>query len=336
VRICGRCGVYGPSDGRLCDGCGAELRTSARSVPTSSHRCASVRLEVRCASCGRFTPVPSLAPGRAVPCARCGDDVPLPERTWTAILDRAHAVADLLGEHPEGQEPSGFAIDEVNPFAAMARRRAVVVFAADEADALAGWLPDDVRARIAPGVPLGGDDYEPIQIRPESPGAITTRSALTSARYAVDVRAVGLHRQLLGVVADEHHDPRDEPDVAVVGATGARCPGCGAAFQLAGSAVRVRCETCDLVSHVPAALRLRTDPDPRPEAWWLVFDGPSPYRRFLERHPSTWDEPYPDERPLGGFARRDRAQQLLYALGVPTVVLLVVGALALLPGWLGR
>jgi hypothetical protein len=84
------------------------------------------------------------------------------------------------------------------------------------------------------------------------------------------------------------------------------------------------------VSHVPAALRLRSDPDPRPDTWWLVFDGPSPYRRFLERHPSTWEEPYEGERPLGEppSGRVSGVVTALYVLGVPTLLLAVAGALS--------
>lgn len=343
MRICRRCGVYAPPDGGVCDGCGTDLRTAARDAAAPPQRFAAVRLERACPSCGQWTPVTGLAITEPVPCLRCGALTALPEKAWRKVLDRAHAVADLFGEHPEGREPSGVAIDAVNPFAEAARRRSGVRLAPDEAEAWRGWLPDDVRAWIAPGLPLGSDSFEPMQVRHEGPGVLHTRTSRgESARYVVDVRAVGLHRALLGVIADEHRADRAEPDLLLERTMHVRCPACASPVGLDGQLSLVRCESCGALAHVPVVARLRAQADPKPDTWWVVFDGPSPYRRFLERHPSTWEEPYGDERPLerggtGGGSRR--LVDVLYVALVPTLLLAAIGVLSRLPlmaAWLER
>ncbi|MEQ1507430.1 MAG: hypothetical protein ABMB14_34695, partial [Myxococcota bacterium] len=189
MRICRRCGVYAPPECAVCDACNTTLRDHGGLVPDPRYRCASVRLEWGCGDCGAWTPVDGLPDDGAVVCGACGAARRLADEVWGKLLDQAHAVADLLGEHPEGFETSPVAIDEVNPFAAISRRIAGVRFAADEADAVPNALPRDLRLYVAPGRPLSGDDADPLELTDGGEGRLGTRASDGArGRYAVHPR----------------------------------------------------------------------------------------------------------------------------------------------------
>lgn len=345
MRICRRCGVYAPPEGPSCEACGADLGLQARDALADRLMCAAIRLEVRCDQCHELTPVDRFDPAGTVRCHHCGNDGPFPEKWWRKIFDRAHAVADLYGESAEGRSASVIAIDKVNPFAATARQRSGVVFGTQEADAWSGWLPDPIRAWIGPGIPIGPASGEPFQIRVESAGVLHTRTTRgESARYALDPRAPKMHKGLVGAIGEDHRLDHTHPELMVSRGGTPVCPACGTEVPIDRELKRVRCPSCGTVVQVSSGDRHAANPGASAETWWLVFDGPSPYRRFLERDPSTWDDRHPDERPLerppvATPNKSDRALTAAWVVLAPTSVLLLVGTMSRLPSvlaWLGR
>jgi hypothetical protein len=327
MRLCRHCGVYAPPETRICDGCGADLATAVDRALPGPVRAAAVRIEHTCRSCGRKTPVNQLPPDLAVTC-RCGEREPIAEPEWSQVLGRIHAVADLVGEDPEGFESSDVAIDGVNRFAARARVAAGVVFAPDEADALAGWLPDRWRVWAAPGRPVGPDGLA--DVRRLGDGRVEVRSdGGPEGLFAVDSRWTARHSALIGAIAEDLRADRAE---IVVEDGRWSCPSCGGPLT-PRARTRTRCRQCRSVLVIPAEHRpppAADEPEAAPETWWLLFDGPSAYRRYLEREPSTWDQPFPDEQPLGEMPRAPatagrRALELAYVAIVPLVLLAIAG-----------
>jgi hypothetical protein len=326
----------------VCDGCGCDLRENAAEFPASAYRCAAVRMEHRCSVCSRSVPVDGLPAGGLIRCYGCGTEERIASAEWDKVLARIHGASDLVGEDPEGAEiSSDVAIDEVNPFAATARGSAGVVFAPDEAGALSGWLPDAWRIWAAPAIPVAPETYEPYDVDADGEGRIRARSKGTTTRYGVDPRWVERVKGLVGAVSDENQLGRSEPDVVLDGRT-ARCPSCNR--SLTPRRARVRCEGCRTVLHVPAHVRQAASADPRPDTWYLLFDGPSAHRRLLERDASVGAQHvYADDRPLGEMPRATptrvrRALDLAYVIVVPLLFVAIAGLLQRAPvvlDWLG-
>lgn len=345
MRICRRCGVYAPPETATCDLCNASLRDAWRDVARVRFRLAVARITRTCAACGVVTPVDGLPANGAVQCGGCGAEAVIPTPTWIRLLDRAHSVADLVGEDPEGFETSTVAIDQVNPFALEARRSAGVRFAHGEAHAVED-LPADVQMYVAPGVPIDGEAAEVLQFEVLGGGTLVTRSAGGPAVYEVGAPFVPAYPALAGVIGQDHRtDPRD-PDVDVDADTGRwMCPACGGRLgSRDGTRYRVRCPTCGARAAVPRSLRYAGVTDARPEPVWLVFDGPSPERRRLERDPALGGSAYPTDRPLEQMAlltstSAGRTIQLAYVVVVPVVLFALAGLVSRLPtlwGWLSR
>ncbi len=344
MRICRRCGVYAAPGQPSCDECGADLGAHGREVPQPKLLFAAIKMEFTCRGCGLWSPLDELDVDGAVRCARCGLDQKFHEKWWKRVLGLAHAVADLYGEHPEGRKPYAIAVDGVNPFAAPAQRYSGIRVAPLEAEAWADWLPENLRAWVAPGRPIGPDSGEPYNVVVEGPGVLYVRTSRgESGRYVVSPSVGKLHRGLLGAIADEHRADREEPDVAAaVEARAIRCGSCGASLPFDGELKLVRCSYCTSVVHVPARLRHAMQKDPRPDLWWLVFEGRSPYRAYLERHPRTsgqkGERPVEDP-PVAVPTPFERATGVVWFVMVPTGFLLVAAVLARLPAvfdWLSR
>lgn len=266
-----------------------------------------------------------------VACARCGVSTAMSEEHWRSVLEAAHGVADLLAPDPEGASVSPVAIDAINPFASEGAIRGSVQLAPLAVEGLVGFLPNDLRAWMAPGVLLSPEDRQPVgfEVREEM---LRTNDASGVRRYAIDRRCVELHPSLLGAVSDEVERDR-EGTVAVIGAEQVVCGSCRARFVLDGSEHRVRCSRCGELNQITAAVRHAAQGEPRPDTWWLVFRGPSGYRRRLEGHGAPMQPQ--EERVWAPTPHRDRvAQERLlqtaWALGVPLVALGFAGVLSVL------
>ncbi|MEQ1507325.1 MAG: hypothetical protein ABMB14_34165, partial [Myxococcota bacterium] len=130
------------------------------------------------------------------------------------------------------------------------------------------------------------------------------------------------------------HDHRADRPEASIGADWV-CPSCGAALSRKdGTRYLVRCRSCQAVAAVPARIRHRGAPDPQPETWWLVFDGPSVERRALEREPGasarSGDRPL-EWMPLVASTPSGRALRVVYVAVVPLVLLAIAGLVSRWP-----
>lgn len=296
----------------------------------------AVRVELRCSACDRWTPV-DAPPSRwtdgsaGLECARCGVTTPMTEEHWRSLLQAAHAVADLLGPDPEGARPSAVAIDEINPFAEEGAVRGSVQLAPLAVEGLVGFLPPDLRAWVAPGILLSPEDRQPLGF--EVRGDVLRASGPSETRrYVIDQRCVQLHPTLLGAVSDEAERDREGP-VVVAGAGQVVCGSCRTRFALDGTEARVKCSRCGEVNHVPAAIRHAAQGEPRPDTWWLLFRGPSPYRERLEGAGApvradlerVWGPAPP--RPA---TAQERMLAVAWATGLPLLVLGVAGGLSVI------
>jgi DNA-directed RNA polymerase subunit RPC12/RpoP len=342
VRICGRCGVYAPPVAYSCEHCGADLAEHARSVEWGRYIAVAIELQFTCRGCGLLSPLDWLDADGAVECVRCDLVQKFEDGWWRRVLDRAHAVGDLWGADPEGRRRSRYAIDEVNPFAERAQRHSGAVFA-EEIGAIRGAVPSNLRVWLAPGQPLSPVTVEPMEITASAAGRIETSAGGDDARYVTSRRAMELHRGLVGAIADDQRMDRAEAEAELEREGRAhtfRCTGCGASLPLDGALRLVRCSYCSSVSWIPSRVRHAAQSEPLPDTWWLVFEGSSPYRRFLEWHPATWKQAHPPERLIEDPPTVQRpAMGRLVALGwwlcVPAVFVLVAGLLIRAPWWLG-
>ncbi|MEO0604016.1 MAG: hypothetical protein AAF211_21445 [Myxococcota bacterium] len=284
---------------------------------------------------------------REVPCTRCRAPIALGDDVWRRILAHAHAIADLHGAAPEGRARSLVAVDAINPFAADAQERSGVWADPSDDPSMTRWLPASVRMWASSGRPIGPETLEPLEI--VSIGAGELHAAAPSrndddARYTVDAEMVALHDGFAGAVGEEHRSDRPGPTLSVdAGAAEAPCPSCGVPLAIDGALPRVRCGACGTVSHVPAAVRHARQPGSGPGLWWLVFSGPSPLRRALERADG---EVRPDDRTIEPLPIADgqpihRLANLSLMVAVPLTALLLAGGLmralgvaSWLAGWL--
>ncbi|MCA9489355.1 MAG: hypothetical protein KC621_05515 [Myxococcales bacterium] len=277
------------------------------------------------------TPTDWNGRGTTVTCARCGVGTEMSEEHWRSLLEAAHGVADLLGPDPEGAVSSVVAIDAHNPFAEEGAVRGSVQLAPLGVEGLVGYLPSDLRAWMAPGILLSPDDRKPLgfEVRGD---VLRTNDASSVRRYGIDPRCVELAPPLLGAVSDEVERDR-EGMVAVVGAEQVVCGSCRSRFVLDGTEHRVKCSRCGELNHIPAAVRHAAQGEPRPDTWWLLFRGPSPYRRRLEGHgaPMGADRELQWEpAPQRARSPQEQLLQLAWATGVPLVALGFAGVLSVL------
>lgn len=340
MKVCGQCGVGRAPRQRACDGCGSSRPALERAAP-SDLRCVALRLEFRCPACDRWAPIdgpPASWNGASAPqvCARCGVTSPLTEAHWRAVLQAAHAVADLFGPDAEGVQPSRVAVDLVNPFASEGATRGAVQLAPLAVEGLTGFLPSDLKAWVAPGLPLSGEDKQPPTFRGDRE-VLETRSGSDVRRYAVDPHGVRLHPALVGAISEEVE--RDRPEAAVVAAVGRTvCGSCRADFVLDGTELRARCGVCGEINRVPAAIRHAAQGEPRPDTWWLLFRGPSPLRARLEGSGPPWRADAElgwEAAPLRPPAPPERLGLLAWRVGGPLLALGAVGVLAALSALFG-
>lgn len=340
MQICGRCGTYAPPEATLCDGCNAALRSPGdrRRVHRDRFRIAAVRLARTC-TCGARTPIDGLPADGIVRCGACDATATLPSSVWTEVLDRAHAVADLLGPDPEGFERSAYAVDRVNPFAALGATTAVIRFERPppEVSPLPP-LPPELRMTVAPGAPLDGDTGKALPFEVMRDGQLVTRGAIEPCGYGVDERFLDAFPALCGVIARDHLvEPRD-PDVTADPQTGRwLCPACGGPIGARdGTRFRVRCPACSARAAVPPTLRYRGTTDARPDTIWFVFDGPSPERLRLERDPRVAGAHTDGDRPLRAPGRvadtlAGRALAAAYVAALPAALFVLAGVASRLP-----
>lgn len=340
MRICRRCGVHAPLS-VSCEECGADLGVHAREIPMAPLLFAALKLEFECRGCGLWSPLNSFERMGMARCGRCQLEQRFDDAWWKAVLELCHAVADLMGADPEGRKVYDIAIDEVNPFAASGRRHSGVLVD-PSGEAFASWLPENLRAWVAPGHPVGSESGEPLDVRVVQAGTLQVRSSRGEAAvYELRPDVLSMHPGWMGAIAPSHergvsHDEIHEVLQVELGAP-IVCRACGAPLRVDGGQKLVHCSHCGGVVHVPAELRTAPEAAPEPVLWWLVFEGRSPHRRFLERDPRT--SGHSGDRPLGELPEApmnplERFASVSWFVIVPTTLLASVAVLSRLPAFL--
>ena len=289
-RLCPACGVMAPAERRSCEWCEAPL-DRCPSIPDGPDGIYPVVVccHFQCRSCGHRSPLNELDLDGTVRCLRCGLDQMFDVSSWAAALDHAHGVGDLAGPSPEGRHPHPrISIAGDNPLASIGRYRTSARLAQSGTRVEDGMVvPRSLIIDAAPGWPLCSRCNLPLEIR-GSDGHATTScpDCGRSASYDIDPRARQLCSGLIAAVAEDQRT--DRLAVQVTGqeageASVLRCPGCGAAMSDVSDAATVRCEFCNTVARIPAAVRQELfDHEPDEQVWWLLFGGPSKQRRALE------------------------------------------------------
>ncbi len=294
MRICGRCGVYAPTKCVSCEHCGADLSEHVLDVKNGALVFVAIELQFICRGCGLASPLDGIDVDGVAECARCRLVQRFEPRWWSPVLERAHAVGDLWGRDPEGRRRGRFAIGSSNAFAQAARQRPGVTYS-EEPGAVGGQVPPNLIVWLAPGHPLARDRSMALSVAVKSPGRVRVKGPEQREEFSTPESALVLHRGFVGAISDDQRIDRTVTDAAFE-ADGRRfqCSGCGASLPMEGDLKLVRCSRCGSVAYLPSRLRHAMQSDPRPDLWWLVFEGGSPERRRLEAHPTTWNEPQAD------------------------------------------
>lgn len=315
MDICGSCGAWAPIDGETCGWCDASLARGRRPLPDDDRLFVAIRLTFDCRGCGLPSPLDALVPDGTVRCVRCQLEQRFERGWWVQVLRAAHAVGDLMGDAPEGRSRSAWSIAGTNPFFGVPVARDGV---------LEGWVPDTLTVELCTGHPLTEANLAPAQVTIRGDD-LTTRGDGEVARYAILPSVRQLYPALLGVIADEHRVDREEPDVGPIAGDAFSCTSCGAALPVDGALRLVRCDFCGAVTHIPAQIRHSVQRDPKPDSWWLVFEGSSPARERLESNPAEvrgLEEPPQLPWPLWR-----RAVDLAAALVLPGVALVLAAVI---------
>ncbi|MEQ1572592.1 MAG: hypothetical protein ABMA64_43630 [Myxococcota bacterium] len=337
-----------------CEGCASDLRAHAVTVDRVAP-CAAARVQRVCRQCTRRIPLDGLPDDGQLTCPACGAEQHVPDADWTELLNRLHAVADLLGDEPEGMFPSTWAIDEVNPFAPSKRSTAGLWYAPDTIGrdegsvAPGGPLSERWRVWVAPAAPMSpsGAPYAvELGLRPQHPDAgerrveentLVLRAEAEVARYALGPGWEHRAPSLRGVISEEHALDREDPEATLEPGAGTRaarlgCPSCGATLA-PPKRPRVRCGACRRVVYVPGRLRRAAARETDADLVTFVFSGRSAMRVALERsapgqRPLHAAPPSPESAlgaaawtallvaiPLGFLALAGAASRLVAALG---------------------
>lgn len=136
-----------------------------------------------------------------------------------------------------------------------------------------------------PGFPSCKKCASPFNVRVEN-GRVHTECSRCgdNADYQLPPRATQTMPGVVAVVADESRTDRMKANVGGDGHVIAiRCPGCGAPLSPSGESRSLTCPFCKALSFVPGKVMARAlGRTPKPETWWVLFQGPSKERKRLE------------------------------------------------------
>lgn len=325
MAVCTACGVIAPREHGKCSACKAPLQRGAQ--PTAPPRADGrywVRVSARfqCRQCGRRSPLGHLDADGTIVCLLCGLEQAGDPSVWRKGLRYCHAVGDLSGPDPEGRISGPVSIADQNKQATIGVSRASGSFELAETVIGGGGVQTkSLFLEVSPGVPLCQACRRPLDVEAHPGGRLTTSCAGCSdqADYALERRALGLHRGLVGALADDHRTDRADAKLNAPAGTAAvelQCPRCGASLPLSAKDHFVTCKFCGTSAKVPSRTRAQlfhgdADADP----FWLLFEGPSPDRQKLvskaekrARHEAAQRERAAEKRQQG-LARAASASQ---------------------------
>jgi hypothetical protein len=280
LPVCRRCGVITPTGGTICAVCRQPLDQVRVAAPPEEGIWVAVRCTFTCNSCKFAAPLDGLLADGAVECACCGLRQRFEVDAWREALDFAHAVGDLGWPPPEGRHPHPTLwVGSENPYLTVG---GTLAFASVDGISSSGVAVD-----AAPGHPVCGACHVPLTTQVTAPGVLTTQCPRCGDRaaYAVGDEARRLSGSLVAAVAHEHRTdrPRARTLATQSGVVALTCPGCGAPLSLTSGGRLQVCAFCRVACIVPArSLALRGQDTPKPEVWWVLFQGASRKRRELE------------------------------------------------------
>jgi hypothetical protein len=216
-----------------------------------------------------------------VTCRSCGIDQAFMVQGWTEILEGLHGLADLSGS-PDGRNPHPrLAIGAVNPHREIGKQSATV----DWKNELEGedGVKQVLRVEAAPGHTVCPAGHGPMRVRAGGDVHVSCETCGIQQQYS---RLSSSPYDRLTVVLADHNrlDAKAARPGTRDGLDGFSCPGCGAPLPVEEGRALVTCSFCHLTSKVPTGKGRIASTVP-PALWWMLFEGPSPLRRRLERSP---------------------------------------------------
>lgn len=281
---------------------------------------AGLRLKFQCRSCGHQTPLDQPPEHGSARCLWCDTDQAFPPEIWKELLQKFHAVTDLGGPAPEGQNPHArLSIRNSNPWSDIGEGRHTADL---EEDFPNGVAPLRVWAEVSRGFPCCPLGHGAMRVEARS-GELELRCARCSEGgvYAAPDRQ---YRALTAVVTDAARvGVKQARTVTTNGLVAFNCPGCGAPLPVAGRGFAA-CSFCHLTSALPATRQRPAPGSIQPALWWVSFRGGSPERARLEKSPPTSLKI--DPPPAGTGSTLRKSLLTVPVLVLPSGALLVTGA----------
>jgi Zn finger protein HypA/HybF involved in hydrogenase expression len=288
LRICLSCGTIAPTSNTDCGRCGVRFEDNTRDLTPEevSFMPARIKGHFECRSCGKEVPLNYLALD-TVPCASCGIDQAVSWDLWEDVLAHAHNTADLTGNAKPhlGDELfwRAFRDEEGEDITAMFRGIGLRKSTLTKGNDYFGGV--QYALDVSPGHPLCERCREPLELEASEEAVRASCPACKSSREYSRWIALDKYKGLIAAMAEEHRS--DTPAVkteAGAGAVAITCPNCGGALDVSSAGSFVTCGFCNTACHVPHKLVQKVTGKPVPEAaWWLLFEGPSPLRRQIDR-----------------------------------------------------
>ena len=286
LRICPQCGIVAPTAKTACAFCNHAFGAAAPVIPPRLDGMQFVCVggcDFACRGCGLRSSLGGLDVDGEVECRRCGMVQAFDVSQWEEILGFAHNVADLSNPAP------GDTVAQHGPYADIGATNtwAELKLSGMVIDG-GGMKTRSLRLVASPGVPLCHKCKNSLDAQLDGNGNAQTRCGRCgeTAVYALPAGTAGVYQALKAAISDDHRTDRQVVHVrssAGGGAVAIACPTCNAPLPASDSTL-VTCPFCNTAARIPTRAWYRMVEAEKQQAWWLLFQGPSPRR---------------SERPLG-------------------------------------
>jgi hypothetical protein len=295
--VCPACGIVAPLSRTSCSVCSAPFGPQPLVAPgrVGSMQLACIHAaDFTCRACGICSPVATVELEGEAECMGCGLRQAFDVAQWTDGLGFAHGVADLSGPNLDHVSARSRHAKIGTELTSSTKTQSTMIMDGQ------GTRMHSLRTAVSPGHPLCKACKAPLEIAVD-PGGARTRCPRCNdtAAYALPANAGSVYPQLRAVLAAEQ---RTDKPVARMGRSQAGvesvvCPQCGGPLSAGGGAELAKCTYCGLAVRVPGKLarQQRTGAPPKVDPFWVLFDGPSPGRRKLERGKSEDDDADDDD-----------------------------------------
>ncbi len=262
-----------------------------------------VRVQLKCATCGQYSPVNHLDHDGLFFCGTCGRDQPFDVDVWREyILPTASATGDAFWGNfgvfppwPEGDMANGSAlfgseygllkqhllqVGKSKTHVRLERSGGVVI-----SDAIRS---NSFIVECFPGTPHCPQCRAQWSPYVQAAGVVVAQCTQCGTResYRVDEQLAKRVKDFVGALAPDHVEGR--PPVRLEAEPGSaalaiKCGGCGAALHVTAGQNFVACSYCSTSSLIPDRVLSRTLLRAQMQPWWLGFKSPSRLRRSLDK-----------------------------------------------------